>query len=87
MMRSRRSRRHALLSGRSRQLRHLARPWLLPGLALTALVLGGAIGYRITEGWDWGDCLWMVLITISTIGYGEVEPLSCLLYTSPSPRD
>ena len=76
MMRSRRSRRHALLSGRSRQLRHLARPWLLPGLALTALVLGGAIGYRITEGWDWGDCLWMVLITISTIGYGEVEPLS-----------
>ena len=76
MMRSRRSRRHDRLSGRSRQLRHLARPWLLPGLALTVLVLGGAIGYRITEGWDWGDCLWMVLITISTIGYGEVEPLS-----------
>ncbi len=36
----------------------------------------GALGYRITEGWDWGDCLWMVLITITTIGFGEVEVLS-----------
>ena len=58
------------------QLSQLARPWLLPVLALAIVILGGAIGYRITEGWDWGDCLWMVLITISTIGYGEVEPLS-----------
>jgi voltage-gated potassium channel len=41
-----------------------------------ALVNAGAIGYRITEGWDWGDCYWMVAITISTIGFGEVQPLS-----------
>ena len=54
----------------------IAKPWLLPVLALTVLVLGSALGYRITEGWDWGDCLWMVLITISTIDYQEVEPLS-----------
>ena len=75
-----RSRRRPGASARHRiRLRHLtliAKPWLLPVLALTVLVLGGALGYRITEGWDWGDCLWMVLITISTIGYGEVEPLS-----------
>ncbi|TCD56282.1 VIC family potassium channel protein [Synechococcus sp. BS55D] len=58
------------------RLRMLARPWRLPVLALSAVILAGAVGYRITEGWDWGDCLWMVLITISTIGYGEVEPLS-----------
>ena len=45
-------------------------------MALTVVIVSGAIGYRITEGWDWGDCLWMVLITISTIGYGEVETLS-----------
>ena len=43
---------------------------------MTAVILAGSAGYRITEGWDWGDCLWMVLITISTIGYGEIEPLS-----------
>jgi len=40
------------------------------------LVNAAALGYRITEGWDWGDCYWMVAITISTIGYGEVMPLS-----------
>lgn len=66
--------------GRSRlqrpRLRSLTRPWLMPVLALAAVICGGSLGYRITEGWDWGDCFWMVLITISTIGYGEVEPLS-----------
>lgn len=54
----------------------LIKPWLGPVMALTMVILGGAFGYHLTEGWDWGDCLWMVLITISTIGYGEVEPLS-----------
>ncbi len=57
-------------------IRALMKPWLGPMVALAGLLLIGACGYRLTEGWDWGDCLWMVLITISTIGYGEVEPLS-----------
>ena len=60
----------------SANLRLLTAPWIGPLLALMSVVVGGAIGYRITEGWDWGDCFWMVLITISTIGYSEVEPLS-----------
>ena len=59
-----------------RQLRLLAAPWRGPLSALAAVIVAGAMGYRLTEGWDWGDCLWMVLITVSTIGYGEVEPLS-----------
>lgn len=52
------------------------RPWLLPLVALALVVNLSALGYRITEGWDWGDCYWMVSITITTIGYGEVQPLS-----------
>ena len=50
--------------------------WAAPLLLLFLLFFFGALGYRITEGWDWGDCLWMVLITITTIGFGEVEVLS-----------
>ncbi len=50
--------------------------WATPLLLLILLFFFGALGYRITEGWDWGDCLWMVLITITTIGFGEVEVLS-----------
>ncbi len=57
-------------------INELAKPWLGPISYLAILVLVGAFGYRLTEGWDWGDCLWMVLITITTIGFGEVEPLS-----------
>ncbi|MEB3165515.1 MAG: potassium channel protein [Cyanobacteriota bacterium] len=48
----------------------------MPILALILVINVSALGYRITEGWDWGDCYWMVAITIATIGYGEVEPLS-----------
>ena len=56
--------------------RDFAQPWLGPVFSLVLLLFLGAFGYRLTEGWDWGDCLWMVIITISTIGFGEVEPLS-----------
>jgi voltage-gated potassium channel len=34
------------------------------------------IGYRWIEGWSTLDAVWMVAITLSTIGYGEVHPLS-----------
>ena len=57
-------------------IRDLAKPWIGLVFSLLVLLFVGAFGYRVTEGWDWGDCLWMVLITISTIGFGEVEPLS-----------
>ncbi|MFZ9215686.1 MAG: potassium channel family protein [Vulcanococcus sp.] len=46
-------------------------PWAGPVAALALVVNAGAIGYRITEGWDWGDCYWMVLITLSTLGFSD----------------
>ena len=27
-------------------------------------------------GWSWWECLYMVVITITTVGYGEVIPVS-----------
>lgn len=36
-----------------------------------ALINLTAIGYRITDGWDWGDCYWMVLVTLSTLGFSD----------------
>jgi len=58
------------------RIKDFAKPWLAPSLALGMLFLFGSIAYHLTEGWGWSDCLWMVLITITTIGFGEVEPLS-----------
>jgi len=45
-------------------------------LALLSLVLIGVAGFHFMEGWSWFDGWYMVLTTITTIGYGEVHPLS-----------
>lgn len=44
----------------------------------------GTIGYVLLEGYDWIDATYMVIITISTVGFMEVEPLSLTgrLFTS-----
>src|SRR5271167_568313 len=43
---------------------------------LIALVLIGVLGFHYMEGWPWFDGFYMVLTTITTIGYGELHPLS-----------
>jgi voltage-gated potassium channel len=45
-------------------------------LALLALVLIGITGFHFIEGWTWFEGFYMVLTTITTIGYGELHPLS-----------
>lgn len=53
-------------------LRHLRKI----GIAL-ALVMGiGTAGYHYIEGWPWFDGFYMVITTLTTIGYQEVHPLS-----------
>ena len=44
-------------------------------LALSAIVVVGTAGYMILEGWGFLDALYMTVITISTVGYGEVNQL------------
>ena len=61
---------------KTNKLKSYLKVWTTPLSLLILLFFLGALGYRITEGWDWGDCLWMVLITVTTIGFGEVEVLS-----------
>ncbi len=36
----------------------------------------GVIGYMIIEGWNFRDALFMTVITITTVGYGEVHDLT-----------
>lgn len=48
---------------------------LSASLALFGLVIVGSFGYTILEDWTFLDSLWMTIITMSTVGFGEVQPL------------
>ena len=50
-----------------------------PRLALALLFLvvaGGTSGYTLIEGWPVWDAFYMTVITMTTVGYREVHPLS-----------
>ena len=36
----------------------------------------GTVGYTLIEGWDLFDSLYMTVITVATVGYGETHPLT-----------
>src|SRR2546429_125913 len=55
-----------------RVLRHLG----LIGMALACVMLAGTAGFHFIEGWPWFDGFYMVVTTLTTIGYQEVHPLS-----------
>ena len=43
---------------------------------LLACIVAGALGYHFIEGWSFFDALYMTVITLATVGYGETHPLS-----------
>src|SRR5215469_13494693 len=55
-----------------RSLRNLR---LIAG-ALLGVILVGTAGFHFIEGWPWFDGFYMVITTLTTIGYQEVHQLS-----------
>lgn len=52
---------------------YVPRKLLLPLLIFLVLLLSGILGYMLLEGWGVLDSLYMTIITLSTVGYGEVH--------------
>lgn len=56
---------------------HVAGLRLKFGLALFAIVVaGGTVGFHLIEGWGPLDSVYMTVITVATVGFKEVHPLS-----------
>lgn len=42
------------------------------------LLLAGTIFYRSVEGWGWLDSLYFCVISLATVGYGDLHPTTGL---------
>ena len=54
----------------------IAQRFRLSLLLLLGVMIIGAAGFHFLEDWPWFDGFYMTLITMTTIGYGEVRPLT-----------
>ncbi|TMF92982.1 MAG: potassium channel family protein, partial [Chloroflexi bacterium] len=46
----------------------------LAGILLAIVIVVGVAGYMLIDGWNFLDSFYMVIMTIATVGYGEVHP-------------
>lgn len=58
------------------QFRHSALRLRLSLFLMVVVITLGTLGYRFIEAWNWADCFYMTIITVSTVGFGEIHPLS-----------
>ena len=42
--------------------------------SLLALVLAGTVAFRLLEGWTWIQSFYFSVVTLSTVGYGDLHP-------------
>jgi voltage-gated potassium channel len=41
---------------------------------LSMIIVGGTVFFRYVEGWSWLDAYFFTVVTLSTVGYGNLVP-------------
>ena len=54
----------------------LSKKFIFPLILVAVVLTSGTTGYTLIEGWNPFDSLYMTVITLSTVGFQEIEPLS-----------
>jgi len=57
-------------------IKHFRNELFLAASLFLLLVLTGTLGYHYSQDFNWTDALYMTVITITTVGFGEVHPLN-----------
>src|SRR5215468_7644015 len=57
-------------------MHRLARRFIILGVALAATLITGTVGYTLIDHYPVFDAFYMTLTTMTTVGYGEIHPLS-----------
>jgi voltage-gated potassium channel len=45
-------------------------------ILIMVILLGGTIGFKVMEGRSWIDALYFIIVTVATVGYGDVTPVT-----------
>ena len=49
---------------------------MLSLVLIVLIIASGTLGYMVIEGWNLLESIYMTIITITTVGYGEIRELS-----------
>jgi voltage-gated potassium channel len=58
------------------QMTRVKRQFLFSLVLIVVVIVGGTGGYAFIEHWSFFEALYMTVTTITTVGFGEVHPLS-----------
>lgn len=47
-------------------------------LTLVMIVVSGTVFFHLVEGWSWLDAYFFTVVTLSTVGYGSLVPVTAL---------
>lgn len=63
-------------SQRHKRIALILRRLLTAVLLMLSSILAGTVGYVLIENYPWFDAYYMAVITLASVGFGEVHPLS-----------